>query len=74
MPITPFLGHEAFEPEHIEAMSDAFTRACAALGLVDGDDPIRALVAHQIIERAQTGVHASEALYLAAMKEFRRPA
>lgn len=74
MPITPFLRHEAFQPEHIDEMSDAFTRACAALGLVDRADPITALVARHIIDVAQTGVHASEALYLSTMSEFKPPA
>ena len=39
MPITPFLAGQAFDPEIIETMSDAFVAACDALHLKVGDDP-----------------------------------
>ena len=56
MPITPFLRNQAFEPEHIEAMSTAFTDACKALGLSDRTDKLTEIVAHHIIELAQRGI------------------
>jgi hypothetical protein len=34
MPIRPFLSGQAFDPETIQVMSDAFTSICADLGLV----------------------------------------
>ncbi len=71
MPITPFLPSQAFQPEQIEAMSEAFTRACKSLGLAVQSDPITALVARRVIELAQTGVHTPNALYLATMREFK---
>ena len=40
MPIIPFLRGQAFDPELIEAMSTAFTKACDTLGLVDRADPV----------------------------------
>ena len=40
MPIIPFLRGQVFDPELIEAMSMAFTKACDTLGLVDRADPI----------------------------------
>ena len=45
MPITPFLQNQAFEPEQIEAMSDALTRVRLSLGLTERADPVIELVA-----------------------------
>jgi hypothetical protein len=70
MLITPFLRNQAFEPEQIVAMSEAFVRACTSLGLADRADPITELVARHIIQQAQAGVRTSTALYLSAMGEF----
>ncbi len=72
MPITPFLRDHDFEPEHIVAMSEAFTRACESLGLVDRTDAFTAIVASHIIEGARRGLRTAEALYLDAMQEFKR--
>lgn len=71
MPITPFLGNQVFDPEIIEAMSSAFTRARASLGLSDLPDRMTELVARQIIEAAQRGFRNDTALYLNVMQEFR---
>jgi hypothetical protein len=73
MPITPFLRNQAFDPELIEAMSAAFTKACTALGLSDRADPITELVARYIIECAQRGLRTETALYLSAIREFNAP-
>ncbi len=71
MPITPFLRHQAFDPETIEVMSAVFVKACASLGLADRTDPITELVARRIIEAAQRGLRNETALYLDVMLEFR---
>ena len=71
MPITPFLRGQAFEPELIEAMSTAFTKACETLGLIDRADPITELVARQIIEFAERGVRTQTALYFKTVEEFK---
>lgn len=71
MPITPFLRHQAFDPETIEVMSSAFVKACASLGLVDQSDRMTELVARQIIEAAQRGIRNDTALYLTVMHEFK---
>lgn len=71
MPITPFLREEAFDPEAIEAMSSAFVKACASLGLVDRSDQMTELVARMIIETAQRGIRNSTALYFSVMQEFK---
>ena len=71
MPIIPFLRGQVFDPELIEAMSTAFTKACDALGLVERADPIRALVARQIIELAERGFRTQTELYFMTLEEFK---
>jgi hypothetical protein len=55
MPIHRLLDGETFGPDHIQAMSDAYERALALLGLKDRSDPLTEIVAKKIIEMAQTG-------------------
>lgn len=71
MPITPFLHSQAFDPETIEVMSLAFTKACASLGLTDRADPITELLAKHIIKAAQRGIRNDTALYLCVIQEFK---
>lgn len=70
MPITPFLRDQAFDPETIEAMSEAFAPAREILGLKDREDPLTALVARRIIELAQRGVRTKAGLCSEAVKKF----
>jgi hypothetical protein len=70
MPITPFLRHQVFEPELIEAMSAAFGQARSTLGLADRTDPMTEIVARKIIEAAQRGLRTRTGLYQSAMQEF----
>ena len=70
MPITPFLAHQAFEPETIENMSAAFVAACDALHLKLGDDPATRFVAEKVIELAQRGVRDPDTLRKMALKEL----
>jgi hypothetical protein len=70
MPITPFLVHQAFEPETIENMSAAFVAACDALHLKVGDDPATRFVAEKVIELAQRGIRAPNMLRKLTLKEF----
>ena len=55
MPLHRLLENSAFEPEHVEAMSTAFEDICRELGLAQRDDPLRELVARQVIEFARRG-------------------
>jgi hypothetical protein len=71
MPIRPFLGGQAFDPEAIEAMSAAFTDACAALGLANRDDPITQHVAKHIVDLARRGIRSKTAMYLSVIQEFK---
>ena len=71
MPITPFLREQAFEPEDLKNMGDAFMEARKTLGLKDRDDKLTELVARRIIELAQQGVHTKTALYLMTVQEFK---
>ena len=70
MPITPFLAHQAFEPEIIETMSAAFAAACDALHLKVGDDPTTRVVAEKVINLAQRGIRDPIMLRTMTLKEF----
>ena len=70
MPITPYLAHQAFEPEIIETMSAAFVEACDALHLKVGDDPATRFVAEKVIELAQRGIRDPDMLRKMTLKEF----
>jgi hypothetical protein len=71
MPITPFLRGQAFDPETVAVMGDAFAEACKALGLKDRNDKMTELVAKHVIKLAQRGTRTKTALYLAIIKEFK---
>jgi hypothetical protein len=71
MPITPFLQGQAFDPELVAAMGQAFDTACEALGLSDRGDRINELIAQKIIKLAQTGLRNPIALSSAAVEELR---
>jgi hypothetical protein len=71
MPITPYLRGEAFDPETLKAMGDAFGQACGALGLKDRSDKLTEMVARHIVEAARHGVRTKTALYRSAMNEFK---
>ena len=70
MPITPYLAHQAFEPEVIETMSAAFVAACDALHLKVGKDPATRFVAEKVIEFAQRGIRDPDVLRTMTLKEF----
>jgi hypothetical protein len=70
MPITPYLAHQAFEPEVIETMSAAFVAACDALHLKVGDDPATRVVAEKVINLAQRGIRDPDTLRTMTLKEF----
>jgi hypothetical protein len=70
MPITPYLAHQAFEPEVIETMSAAFVAACVALHLKVGDDPATRVVAEKVINLAQRGIRDPEELRTMTLKEL----
>ena len=71
MPIVPFLGGAAFEPETIRVMSIALEQVCKDLGLSLKDDPATRLVAEKIIQLAQWGIREPETLRALTLKEFR---
>ena len=70
MPITPYLAHQAFEPEIIKTMSAAFVAACDALHLKVGDDPATRAVAEKVINLAQRGIRDADVLRTMTLKEF----
>ena len=69
MPITPYLAHQALEPEIIETMSAAFVAACDALHLKISD-PAARFVAEKVIELAQRGIRDPDVLRTMTLKEF----
>jgi hypothetical protein len=69
-PIIPFLSGQAFDPETVEAMGQAFLATCESLGLSDRNGAIAKLVAEKIIELAQRGIKKSTELHFVAMKDF----
>jgi hypothetical protein len=69
MPITPYLAHQAFDPEAIETMSAAFVAACEALHLKISD-PAARFVAEKVIELAQRGIRDPDMLRKMTLKEF----
>ncbi len=71
MAIIPFLKGQAFDPELVEAMGDAFSKTCDALGSVERADPIATIVAAKIIELAQRGLRNPTAMQLMALDELK---
>jgi hypothetical protein len=56
MPLRRLLEESAFEPESVERLAEAFDAACLELGLAQRpNDPLREMVARQIIEVAKLG-------------------
>jgi hypothetical protein len=70
LPIRRFLAGQAFQPELIAQMSDAFVRACAALRLELVDDAATRLVAKTIIELAERGIKDAETLFEMTRRAF----
>jgi hypothetical protein len=70
MPITPYLAHQAFEPEVIETMSAALVATCDTLHLKVGDEPAARFVAGKVIELAQRGVRDPDALRTMTLNEL----
>jgi hypothetical protein len=70
MPITPFLGDRAFDPETVEAMEEAFATTCEALKLSDRADAMTQIVAEKIIELARRGYRNPSVMHFAAIKEI----
>ena len=60
MPIIPFLKDEAFDPDHIQAMSAALGQISTALGV--GDQQSLEVLAIRIIELARRGERDAERL------------
>jgi hypothetical protein len=55
MPLYRLLENSAFEPEHVEAMAIAFEDLCRELELAQPENPLREVVARQVIEFARRG-------------------
>jgi hypothetical protein len=53
MLITQFLNDQAFDPETVEAMEEAFATTCEALKLTDRADAMTQIVSEKIFELAR---------------------
>ena len=67
MPIIPFLKDEAFDPDHIQAMSAALGQVSAALGV--GDQQSLEVLAIRIIGLARRGERDAERLKERVLQE-----
>jgi hypothetical protein len=67
--ITPYLRGQAFDPDIVVAMSQAYQTTCRTLGLVDRDD-LKELVAKEVIGLAETGVRTLTALYMRTLERL----
>ena len=62
------------DPEHIEAMREAFRRVCDILQLDCGrDDPVTELIVTKIVERAKAGELDPERLCIDLLAEIEPP-
>jgi len=72
MPISPYLDAFPFDAEAKRVMGIAFEMACVALR-IERTDPIAAIVAKRIIERAKEGERNSDRLCDDALDVLRKP-
>ena len=71
MPIYPLLLQSSFEPEHAQALGEAFESTLAALGLTNRNDQIVSVVAKKIIELGERGLRDPDQLREQALRELR---
>ena len=64
----------AFEPEALREMAQAFQDACNDLGVFDGDEHGRQVIATRIIDLASAGVLDAKALRDRVLREARTAA
>src|SRR5215813_3287631 len=70
MPITPYLNGRTFAPETLKLMGAAFEDACRTLK-IDGDSPMRVMVAQTIISLVEAGATAADRLVPMAIAEIK---
>jgi hypothetical protein len=71
------LRDQAFDLEQIAAILRAYQGVGRTLGLADrddpfNDDPLNMVVAKHLIELARSGMRNPTALYMAAVREFKK--
>ena len=71
VPIYRLFKGQAFEPQHVQAMADAFEGVLRELGLKDRNDPLCEIVAKTIIELGQQGVREPAELASLAMRTLK---
>src|SRR5262249_34291870 len=68
--ITPLLQAQAFDPETVQAVTNALVMTCEALGLSNRDDAMTQPVAKKIIKWAKRGLKPPPALLWPAIKDL----
>jgi hypothetical protein len=71
MPIKRTLDSAAFDPAAVNALTNAYEEACAALRLIDRTDPLAEVVAKKIIEHARRGERDPNRLREVVLKELK---
>jgi hypothetical protein len=64
------LEHQAFEPDRVAAMGQAYDAALAKLGLLDAAEHVCERVARRVIEFAQCGERDAERLCALVVRSF----
>jgi hypothetical protein len=70
MTIYPLFADQAFEPETLENMSQAYDAVCDALRLNTKKDMVTETVAERIVEFAQRGVRDTPSLTAMTLQAF----
>ena len=70
MAVYPLFADQAFEPETLENMSQAYEAVCSALRLNVKKDMVTETVAERIVEFAQRGVRDMPSLTTMTLQEF----
>jgi hypothetical protein len=72
VPIYRLFQGQAFEPEQVAMLAQVFDDVLPLLGLTDREDLVTTLVAHKIIELAQTGVRDPARLRQLVLDAFKK--
>jgi hypothetical protein len=70
MAVYPLFSDQAFEPETLKSMSQAYQAVCEALRLNVKKDMVTETVAERIVEFAQRGVRDTPSLTTMTLQEF----
>ena len=70
MPITPFVCYQAFDPETVEGLAEAYEHICHSLGLAVRNDQLNQLIAEHVIKLALIGVRNPVVICILTLTKF----